>query len=125
MSVPDETRKVKRININVPLTFRIHPSMEKQITLSQHEVTAHTVDISSTGIGLITNLYIPAGAILSIQIARNIFYPKETVEDKYVQLTGEVTSARMEEGKYRLGILLKELSEENRIAIKKIMESTT
>lgn len=124
MSTPEETRRVKRVSVKIPLIFKIHPSMEKDITLTQREASGYTSDISTTGIGIVSNIYIPEGVLLSIQLDRSLIYPEGGKPNNFLRLTGEVTSSKMDGGEYRLGVLFKELREQDKSAIKKFLETT-
>lgn len=123
MPSPEETRRVKRVSAKIPLSFMIHTSMEKDLTLAQHELSAYTVDISATGMGIISSVYVPEGALLSIQLDGNLISPERGKQENYLDITGEVASSKMETGQYRLGILFKELSEQDKTALKKFIES--
>lgn len=124
MPTPEETRSVKRVSVKIPLSFKIHPSMERDLTLAQREVSAYTSDMSIAGMGIISSIYVPEGVLLSIQLEGSLMYPERGKENNLLRLTGEVASSKMDSGQYRLGILLKEIPEQDKSALKKFIEST-
>lgn len=114
MPTPDETRRVERIAVKIPITMTIHPSMEKDFTLAQKTINAVTIDVSATGIGVLSNVYIQEGILLVAEI---------NIGGSRVDFTGEVMSSRMVGKQYRLGIIIKEISENNRTAIMNLLKS--
>jgi hypothetical protein len=114
MLTPDETRRVERVAVKMPVIIKIHPSMEKDFTLAQKEINAVTIDISATGIGVLSNVYIQDGVLLIVQIAGE--------GGNKIDFVGEVMSSRMAGKQYRLGIIIKEINDNNKAEIMKLMK---
>lgn len=123
MPAPDETRRVQRIGVKIPLKMKVHSSMENDFTLTEKEQSSSTVDMSATGMGIMSGVYIPDGVLLEIELDGHSIYPDKGKAGNTIKLTGEVVSSRMLGGLYRLGILVKEINEADKNAILKFIES--
>lgn len=123
MPAPEETRRVERIAVKIPVTIRIDPSMKKDFTLAQKELNVSTADMSTTGMSIISSVYIPDGLVLNIELDASSIYPEKGKENNKIKLVGEVVSSRMTGGRYRLGILIKEMNEEDKSAIVKFIRA--
>lgn len=124
MPTPEETRRVERVAVKIPIAIKIEPSMEKDFTLAQREVSASTVDMSATGMSVLSSVYIPEGIALVIEFEAQSICPEKEKEGSKIRLKGEVVSSRMMKGQYRLGILIKEISDEDKSAIVKFISTT-
>jgi len=123
MPAPDETRRVQRIGVKIALKMKVHSSMEDDFTLAEKEQSSSTVDMSATGMGIMSGVYVPDGVLLEIELDAHSIYPDKGQAGNTIKLTGEVVSSRMLGGLYRLGILVKEISEADKKAILKFIGS--
>jgi|GEM_PF-633346 len=102
-----ETRSAARIKLETKAKLKVNGAMKEQIHLLQEEQDADIVDISVSGVGMISPVFFPKGAILGIQINGAAFHA-----NKPLSLRGEVRYCRPESGKkYRLGIKFVELED--------------
>lgn len=122
MASPDETRRIERVAVKIPVRVKIDPSMEKDFTLSQRELDMTVVDMSPTGLGVTSSVYIPDGIVLIADMDAQMIRPERGKENNRIRLTGEVVSSRMIGGQYRLGILVKEIGDEDKSAILKFIK---
>ena len=125
MSTPDETRKVKRLAVNIPIVIKIDPSMEKDFTLSQKELEETVVDISAEGMGILSDVYMPEGVLLIVDLDARSICPDRGSENNRINFTSEIMSCRMSGGKYRVGLMIKDMKNEDKEALLKFIESTT
>ena len=63
-----ETRGSLRSGFKTKVVFSVDDSMKKQIHLAKDKFEAYTADISTLGIGILSNHFIPKGAILNAEI---------------------------------------------------------
>jgi len=125
MTPSDETRKVKRVETNIPVIVKIDPSMEKEFTLTQKELKETIVDMSTTGMGIISDVYIPEGILLLVDLDGKTIHPNKDTENNRIKLKAEVMSCRMLGGKYRVGVMIKSINDDDKEAIIKFIESTS
>lgn len=123
MQNPDETRRVERVAVKISVVSKVDPAMEKEFTLSQKELQATIIDMSATGLGILSSVYIPDGIILDMEMDAQSIRPEKGKENNKIKLTGEVVSSRMQGGQYRLGILVKNINEEDKAAILKFIRA--
>ncbi len=121
MPTPEETRHGQRTAIQIPVLFSVAPSMEKDFTLAQREITAAAVDLSPAGLGIVSPVYLPQKVLLDIKLDAKQIYPNK--EKGELSFSGEVHSCHMSDGKYRIGILIKEIDTKDKQAIRKFLES--
>lgn len=122
MSFSEETRRVDRIAVKIPVTIRVNPSLEKDFKLGQKELHLSTLNMSATGMGILSNVYVPEGVILDVEFDTQSLVGKDK-ENKKIKLTGEVVSVRMQGGQYRLGILIKEIDPDSKSIILKLINA--
>lgn len=95
-----ETRAAPRATLNANVILKVDSSMKDQIRLFQEEQKASVVDISTSGVGMISPIFFPKGAILRLQMdgaALKI--------NKPINIKGEVRYCNPQVGKkYRLGV---------------------
>jgi hypothetical protein len=103
--MPDETRKVERMAVKIPVNIKVHPSMEKDFTLAQKEIIAVVIDVSASGIGVLSNIYIQEGLMVVIEMGEGV---------NKINFEGEVMSSRMAGRQYRVGISIKKIGERDK-----------
>lgn len=118
MSSNEETRRTGRVAVKIPVKVRVNPSSEKDFRIAQRELYLSAIEVSVTGMGILSNVYVPEGVILDIEFDTKSLFEKEK-ENRQVKITGEVVSSRMYGGQYRLGILFKEISPDDKSTIRK------
>lgn len=110
-----ETRGGVRIKLEGSATLKVNGTMKEQIHLLQEEQKAVIADVSALGLGVVSPVFFPKGAILRIQMDGATFN-----FDKPISIRGEVRYCKPERGKkYRLGIKFIEIDNK---ALDKIKE---
>lgn len=120
-----ETRRAKRVRVEVTITYSIHESMKKQINLSEDVVKTTSRDISTLGVAIDSPYFVPKGALINISIDSSAFYPEGTGGlDKPIRVVGKVVSCIMEAKKrYRLGVEFVEIQDEDKASIGRFVET--
>lgn len=102
-----ETRGGVRIKLDSSATLKVNGTMKEQIHLLQEEQKAVIADVSVLGLGVISPIFFPKGAILKIQMDGAAFNI-----DKPINIRGEVRYCKPERGKkYKLGIKFVEIED--------------
>lgn len=102
-----ETRGGVRIKLDGSATLKVNGTMKEQIRLLQEEQKAIRADVSVLGLGVISPVFFPKGAILKIQMDGAAFNI-----DKPINIRGEVRYCKPERGKkYKLGIKFVEIED--------------
>lgn len=102
-----ETRGATRVTLNASVILKVDTSMKDQIRLLQEEQKANVVDISTSGIGVISPLFFPKGARLLAQMDATALKIS-----KPINIKGEVRYCNPQPGKkYRLGIKFVEIED--------------
>lgn len=118
-----DSRIAKRARAALGVTFEINESMKKQVRLSKDIVQTTSSDISSGGIAIISDYFIPRGTLLDIKIDKVPLYPGTSKEGDFIQVTGKVVSSVMEKAnRYRLGIQFTRIDDKEKKAIEKFVE---
>ncbi|MFH1779336.1 MAG: PilZ domain-containing protein [Candidatus Omnitrophota bacterium] len=103
-----ETRSAVRVALNASVTLKVDSAMKDQIRLLQEEQKANVADISTSGVGIISPVFFPKGAILGIQMDGATLKMK-----KPINIKGEVRYCSPQPGKkYRMGIKFIEIEDE-------------
>lgn len=110
-----ETRGGVRIKLDSSATLKVNGTMKEQIHLLHEEQKAVIADVSVLGLGVISPIFFPKGAILKIQMDGAAFNI-----DKPINIRGEVRYCKPERGKkYKLGIKFVEIEDK---VVEKIKE---
>ncbi len=95
-----ESRTGARININATLTVDVDTGGKGNVRFLREPQKAVIVDISAVGIGAVSPIFLPKGAVLTIDTDAAIFKT-----EKPVRIKGETCYCRpAKDGKYRVGI---------------------
>lgn len=109
------TRKVTRREFEAKIKIRVHASSAGEVNLLADNMEGKTRDISDNGLGILCPFYIPEGANLEIELEKKLLSPGT---EGVIRIVAQVTSSIMVEGEYRMGLQIKEISEEDRALIK-------
>jgi c-di-GMP-binding flagellar brake protein YcgR len=113
-----ETRLGARVNIALAVSSKIDKSAEQNITLAKgNRFTATTCDISTVGIGMRTNFFLPKGLVINMDLEGAPFGLREAIKVK-----GEVRYCNYVKARnYKCGIKFVNLSSRYRQAIAKFV----
>ena len=114
-----ERRKSPRLSIKLAVLYQIDKPLFVRMHVGDKEVLATTLDLSESGLGILTDYNIPIQTMLAITLTLYCVNADDKV-DSYgpMKLMGEVrANASLEEKRHRLGICFTEISEENRSAV--------
>ena len=95
-----ESRAGARISINANLTVDVDTGGKGNARFLREPQKAAIVDISAVGIGAVSPIFLPKGAVLKIDMDASAFRT-----EKPPRIKGEICYCRpTKDGKYRLGI---------------------
>ena len=113
-----ETRGEARIKLDAGASLKVNGDMEKHVHLLREEQKAEIVDVSALGIGVVSPVFLPKGAILNIQVNGAAFGM-----DTPIKIKGEVRYCKPEKGrKCKVGIKFIEIED---AVLNKIKEYVT
>jgi hypothetical protein len=107
-----DTRRTKRLKVEVTALFTINKSMDNEVRIMRHEKVLQgvTQDINEKGVAIATDIFLPLGAILDIEIHLN-----KLEDGKFsapLTVSGRIVAIRpMGKGKYRLSIVFTTIDE--------------
>lgn len=112
--VGKERRANKRVKMNCTVTYRANEPVTARFMMGSNDVHAKMVDISQSGMAMVTDYDIPIATVLSMRVTL-LKVDKEIVTfSGPMEITGEVKSNLPVEGNgHRLGICFSEMRKIN------------
>ncbi|MFH1784123.1 MAG: PilZ domain-containing protein [bacterium] len=117
------TRQNKRIEFEVPVYFNVDKSMGKNVRLTRGSdvLKGMTQNINSKGVALVTDMFLPTGTRLDMEIKLEKSEDKEFIVS--MDVIGRIASVRaIGNGMYRMGIAFVDIDELDRKALDKYMK---
>ena len=113
-----ESRAGARISINATLTVDVDTGGKGNVRFLREPQKAVIADISAVGIGAVSSIFLPKGAVLTIDMDAPAFKT-----EKPARIKGEICYCRpTKDGKYRLGIKFVEIDKTLLDKIKEYVE---
>lgn len=122
---PDqERRKNKRLNVNFIVIFQVNRPAHVLMLIGGREIDALMLDISETGVALVSNYNIPISTSLAIKFTFiNVDAVTEDERVRSMEITGEVRNNTPEDRKeYRLGIVFTHIDPGDKEAIDRFVQ---
>lgn len=95
-----ESRGGIRVRIDTPAVLEIDREMRETIRILRDSQRITVIDVSVVGAGILSPVFLPKGAMLSIRMETAVFSPGAPVEIK-----GEVKYCRpVKQGSYKVGV---------------------
>ena len=120
-----ERRKACRLKVNFTVIYKVKRPLETSMKIGNKEVRALISDLSENGMGIMTELHIPASTILLIQFT--LINPKAKADDenrmKSMKIEGEVRYCRFVGDGHRLGILFTQIDRDDKQIISNLVNS--
>ncbi|MBP7089158.1 MAG: PilZ domain-containing protein [Candidatus Omnitrophica bacterium] len=113
-----ETRLTHRLDLRLKVTLGVDEEFKNKFVLADgNNFEAEALDISVSGIGIISKYYIPTGLIVILEIPGKIFGLKDNIKTK-----AEIRYCKfIKSCEYRCGIKFLDMSEEYKNAIVKFI----
>ncbi|MFH1014742.1 MAG: PilZ domain-containing protein [Nitrospirota bacterium] len=113
-----ESRGGVRVRIDATAMVEVDKAMKEQVRILREPQKVTIADVSTVGLGLVSPVFLPKGAILVIKMESAIFN-----FDKPISLKGEVRYCKpSKEGRYKVGIKFVEVEND---VLNKIKEYVT
>ncbi len=113
-----ESRGGVRVGIDATAMVEVDKAMKEQVRILREPQKVTVVDVSTIGLGLVSPVFLPKGAILVINMESAIFS-----FDKPINIKGEVRYCKpSQEGRYKVGIKFIEVESD---VLQKIKEYVT
>lgn len=95
-----ESRGGVRVGINATAMVEVDKAMKEQVRILREPQKVVIADVSTVGLGVVSPVFLPKGAILEIKMESAIFN-----FDKPITIKGEVRYCKpAQEGRYKVGI---------------------
>jgi c-di-GMP-binding flagellar brake protein YcgR len=121
---PDR-RKFKRLKVSFIVFYKVDSPLHVRMLIGDREVNAIMLDLSESGMAILTNYKMPESALLSIKF---ILVNEKTISKERVKsmaIKGLVRySVLAEKRAYRLGIYFTDITEDDREAIANFVRMT-
>lgn len=118
-----EKRKSKRLKAEFIVTYKIDKPVEVHMWISDREVDALMLDLSESGMAILTNYDIPASTTLVIKFTLINLYADKDERVTSIKILGEVRyNVLSKESEYRLGISFTQIANEDKHAIAKFIK---
>ena len=113
-----DKRRSKRLKVEFIVTYKIDKPVEVHMWISDKEVNALMLDLSESGMAIVTNYDIPASATLLIRFTLINLYANKDERVTSIKILGEVRyNILTEENEHRLGISFTRITQEDKSAI--------
>jgi hypothetical protein len=114
-----ERRKSQRFKINIAVTFEVNKPLRVRVWIGDEEVEANILDLSESGLAILTRYNIPVATRLTIGF---MLYRTEKIYNfklyKTIEVKGEVRSNILLNGnEHRLGIYFTQIDDEDKYEI--------
>lgn len=121
-----ESRKETRLQVTATVRVKINPAMQGEIHLEKEAVEVQLTDISSHGVGFLTQTFLPKGVLVDLEFpAAALRAPagKPPTGEATVRITGRIVYARPQGDLCRIGLDITEIDEAGRRLIQQYVSS--
>ena len=94
--------------------------MKETVQLVKQSFDARLVHVSEQGIGLVSPVFLPPGALVDVELSRDPFSQGETGSFSF---TGKIVYARPKQRQCQLGLSFVEIQDEDRRMIREFIAS--
>ena len=113
-----ERRKNKRVEVSFTVTYRVNKPPTIFMLVRGKEVYALMMDLSETGMALLTEHEMPTNTELRIKFTLINFDADEEHRTRLMEIAGKISyCSASEKGESRLGISFTQIKEKDRMAI--------
>jgi len=99
--------------------IRINPGMGDSVQLEKEPTEVALVDISILGVGLLSKTFLPTGTVVDMEFpGLAVAVPNEPPPPEVLKFTAKIMYSRPQGDLCRMGLMITEISEESRSAIK-------
>ncbi len=119
MTMEWDTRKEPRTPITAQVRVQINPDMGETVHLARRQtLQAKVIHLSTDGIGLLSPIFLPPGALVDIEVSRAaLAIPKKVPMEGSMRLTGRIVYAKPLGDECQLGISFTKIENADRQAI--------
>ncbi len=119
-----ETRKEKRLEVTAKVKVRVNPSMQETIHLEKEAIEVQLVDISTHGVGLLSQTFLPVGTLIDLEFPRSaLAVVGSSLAQGSVQITGRITHAKPKGNQCHMGLDITRIDETTRRFIQSYVSS--
>ena len=120
-----EKRKFARAKAEFILSYRINKSVEMHMWVGSEEVSAVMLDLSETGMAILTKFNIPVATVLLLKFTLINFSADEDNRLRTIEMSAQVrNNIPQDEGEHRLGIVFTKISKKDKQAITDFVQTT-
>ena len=113
--MPWDTRGEKRKQISVEVRIRLNPATQETVHLAKDSIEARLVDVSALGMGFLSSVFLPPGALIDFELPRSFLaVPDRQAPKGSMKITGRIVHARAQGEGCRLGISITQIEEADR-----------
>lgn len=120
-----ERRKSTRLRVNLSILFRLDQSSKVRMFVEEREIRATMVDLSESGLALLTNLDIPEHALLAMKFT---LFRVETDDVSFygpIEISGEVRyRQQLTPQEFRVGIVFVRIADADKQEISQFVKNT-
>ena len=107
-----EKRKFERVPVDIILTYRVEKPLHVRMRVGNKEITAQVLDLSESGMSILTDYDIDISTILLIKFTLKI---QGSAQAQIANVAGEVRyNILLKQNQYRLGINFTKIDKEDR-----------
>ena len=121
-----ENRRHSRLRVNLSVVYRIDRPAKVRLTIGNKEIRATMLDLSEGGISFLTDHDLPRNSLLQIKFTLFTLEKDDVSFYGPIAITGEVRyNMPLSGSEYRIGILFRQLEEEDRKEIISFIKRTS
>lgn len=110
-----EKRKFKRKKISIAVTYQDNTVLDIRMRRGKRDYEATMIDISEEGMGLLTDMDLPKGAMMMVKFSMADNKDKSANPKGVALLTAKIMySEAAGPGRFRVGIEFRDVNKENR-----------
>jgi c-di-GMP-binding flagellar brake protein YcgR len=120
-----ERRKAKRLRVNLSILFRLDQSSKVRMFVEEQEIRATMVDLSETGLALLTNVDLPDRALLAMKFTLFRVEPDDVSFYGPIEIVGEVRyRQQLTPQEFRVGIVFSRIEDADKQEIGQFVKVT-
>ena len=110
-----ERRQYKRLRVNLAVVFRVDKTSRVRMSVENKDIHANMIDLSETGMAILSNYDLPAGTVLSMKFT---LFRVDTDDVSFygpMEIVGEVSYRyTLSANEFRLGIVFTKINTDDR-----------
>jgi len=119
-----DTRRANRQPISVVVQIQLNPASASGVHLAKGTVEGKIVDVSTQGMGFLSDTFLPVGTLVDFAIPRSLFcLPNRPVPAGSMEITGRIVYARPHAEGCRFGVSIVKIEETDRALLKDFVAS--